>query len=133
MNRNTSKESIKNLSIRQQIIVGAICAVIVITAVVALNSKKSTKTQMSITEAQEKCVLMEEADMVNYMGEPFGNATTDKAEKFCLSQWDRWENPNNTDEKFIEIVQIDWEERKEEILEGYTLQQLYDENKNSSK
>lgn len=133
MNRNTSKESTKNLSIRQQIIVGTICAVIVITAVVAFNGKKSTKTRMSITEAQEKCVLMEEADMVNYIGEPFGNATTDKAEKFCLSQWDRRENPDNTDEKFIEIVQKDWEERKEEILEGYTLQQLYDENKNSSK
>lgn len=126
MNRNTSKESIKNLSIRNQIIVGTICAVIVITAVVALNSKKSTKTQMSITEAQEKCVLMEEADMVNYMGEPFGNATTDKAEKFCLSQWDRWENPNNTDEKFIEIIQEDWENRKNEVLQGSTLQELYD-------
>lgn len=126
MNRNTSKESTKNLSIRQQIIVGTICAVIVITAVVALNGKNSTKTQMSITEAQEKCVLMEEADMVNYMGEPFGNATTDKAEKFCLSQWDRWENPNNTDEKFIEIVQEDWEKRKNEVLQGSTLQELYD-------
>lgn len=133
MNRNTSKESIKNLSIRQQIILGTIGAVIAITAVVALNSKKSTKTQMSITEAQEKCVLMEEADMVNYMGEPFSKATTEKAEKFCLSQWDEWENPNNTEEKFIEIIQKDWEERKEEVLEGYTLQQLYNESKNSSK
>lgn len=130
MNRNTSKENIKTLSIRSQIIVGTICAVIVIAAVVALNGKRSTKTQMSITEAQQKCVLMEEADMVNYMGEPFGNATTDKAEKFCLSQWDRGENPNNTDEKFIEIIQEDWENRKNEVLQGSTLQELFDAAKN---
>ena len=110
-------------------IAGGLIAIIII-AVIAINiaNNKNNSQKMSIQEAQAKCMLMEEADMVNTMGEPFGDATTEKAREFCLSQWDRAENPENTDEKFIEIVQSDWEERKNEILEGYTLQQLYDQS-----
>lgn len=93
-------------------------------------TKEENKTQtMSIDEAQTKCMLMEEADLVNYMGEPFGDATTKKASDFCLSLWDMTKNPDNTEEKFIETVKSDWEQRKNEVLEGYTLQQLYDESK----
>lgn len=114
-----------------QILCGVITAIILICVIAGLNgNKKGQNTPtMTISEAQTKCMLMEEADMVNYMGEPFGDATTKKAEEFCLSQWDRSENPENTDEKFIEIVESDWEQRKDEVLEGYTLQQLYDESK----
>lgn len=130
MNRNTSKENIKTLSIRNQIIVGTICAVIVITAVVALNSKKSTKTQMSITEAQQKCMLMEEADLVNTDGEEYSQAVIDRAEKDCLALWDKTANPSATEEQFIEVVSSDWENRKNEMLQGSTLQELYDAAKN---
>jgi len=130
MNRNTSKENIKTLSIRNQIIVGTICAVIVITAVVALNSKKSTKTQMSITEAQQKCMLMEEADIVNTTGEEYSQTIVDRAEKHCLALWDKTANPSSTEEQFIEIVSSDWENRKNETLRGLTLQELYDSSKN---
>lgn len=126
MNRNTSKESTKNLSIRQQIIVGTICAVIVIVVVVALNSKKSTKTQMSITEAQQKCMLMEEADIVNTVGEEYSQTVIDRAEKHCLAMWDKTTSPNSTEGQFIEIVSSDWENRKNEMLQGSTLQELYD-------
>lgn len=126
MDRNTSKETIKNLSIRNQIIVGTICAVIVIVVVVALNSKKSTKTQISITEAQQKCMLMEEADIVNTTGEEYGQAVIDRAEKHCLAMWDKTTSPNSTEEQFIEIVSSDWENRKNEMLQGSTLQELYD-------
>lgn len=113
-----------------QILCGVITIIVVISVVVGLNGdKKEKELSMSITEAQTKCMLMEEADLVNTMGEPFGDATTEKAREFCLSQWDRSKNPDNTDEKFIELVQLDWEERKDEVLEGYTLQQLYDETK----
>lgn len=113
-----------------QILCGVVTIIIVVSVVVGLNGdKKEKEPSMSITEAQTKCMLMEESDMVNYMGEPFGDATTEKARDFCLSQWDRSKNPDNTDEKFIELVQLDWEERKDEVLEGYTLQQLYDESK----
>ena len=113
-----------------QILCGVITIIVVISAIVGLNGdKKDKESSMPITEAQTKCMLMEEADLVNTMGEPFGDDTTEKARDFCLSQWDRSKNPDNTDEKFIELVQLDWEERKDEVLEGYTLQQLYDETK----
>ena len=111
MNRNTSKENIKNLSTRNQIILGIICAVVVITAVVALNGKKPAKTQISITEAQQKCMLME---------------VIDRAEKHCLALWDKTANPSSTEEQFIEAVSSDWENRKNEKLQGSTLQELYD-------
>lgn len=113
-----------------QILCGVITIIVVISVVVGLNGdKKDKESSMSITEAQTKCMLMEEADLVNTMGEAFGDDTTEKAKNTCLSQWDLSKNPDNTQEKFIEVIQSDWEERKDEILEGYTLQQLYDESK----
>jgi len=113
-----------------QILCGVITIIVVISVVVGLNGdKKDKESSISITEAQTKCMLMEEADLVNTMGEPFGDDTTEKAKNTCLSQWDLSKNPNNTQEKFIEVIQSDWEERKDEVLEGYTLQQLYDESK----
>lgn len=89
-----------------------------------INSQnKPDDSSMSISEAQEKCMLMEEADLVNTMGEEFGSATTKKAEQFCLSAWDTSEK----EATFKEDVKTDWENRKTEILEGYTLEQLYNE------
>ena len=130
MNRNTSKENIKKLSIRNQIIVGTICAVIVIAVVAAIKGKNPTDTQMSITEAQQKCMLMEEADIVNTVGEEYSQAVIDRAEKHCLAMWDKTTSPNSTEEQFIEIVSSDWENRKNETLRGLTLQELYDSSKN---
>jgi hypothetical protein len=93
-----------------------------------INSQiKNSNLPMTISEAQEKCMLMEEADLVNTMGEPFGSETTKKAEKTCLAGWDRSINPEKTDEAFINIIATDWENRKSEILEGYTLEQLYNQ------
>lgn len=113
-----------------QILCGVITIIVVVSVVVGLNGdKKDKESSMPITEAQTKCMLMEEADLVNTMGEAFGDDTTEKAKNTCLSQWDLSKNPDNTQEKFIEVIQSDWEERKDEILEGYTLQQLYDESK----
>ena len=89
-----------------------------------INSQnKSNDSSISISEAQEKCMLMEEADLVNTMGEPFGSETTKKAEQFCLSAWDTSEK----EATFKEDVKTDWENRKSEVLEGYTLEQLYNE------
>ena len=130
MNRNTSKENIKKLSIRNQIIVGTICAVIVIAVVAAIKGKNPTGTQMSIAEAQQKCMLMEEADIVNTVGEEYSQAVIDRAEKHCLAMWDKTTSPNSTEEQFIEIVSSDWENRKNETLRGLTLQELYDSSKN---
>lgn len=110
------------------IILGSIMLVLLL-AIIGNNIKKAeTQQSTSIYEAQTKCMLMEEADIVNYMGEPFGEETTKKAEKFCLSQWDKRQNSDNSEEDFIKIIEMDWAERKTEILEGYTLEQLYTES-----
>ena len=90
------------------------------------DEKKEDKT--SVYDAQTKCMLMEEADRVNYMGDPFGEETTKKAQEFCLSQWDKTKNPDNSEEEFIKIVEMDWVERKNEVLEGHTLEELYNES-----
>ena len=119
--------ALKNLKTIIFTIIGLAIFIAIIVAIInAMN--KPDDGSMSINEAQTKCMLMEEADIVNYMGEPFGAETTKKAEKHCLSLWDRSENPNNTEEAFIEIVETDWETRKTEVLEGYTLEQYYEES-----
>lgn len=104
-----------------------ILGVLLVIGIIATNNN-GENNQTSIHEAQTKCMLMEESDLVNYMGEPFGNNTTKKAEEFCLSLWDKSQNPDNSEEEFVRIVEMDWAERKTEILEGYTLEQLYTES-----
>ena len=109
------------------IIIGAVIIAVFVN-IINNNNNQDNSSKMSITEAQDKCVLMEEADLVNVMGEPFGAETTKKAEETCLSQWDMSKNPNNTEEKFIDVITADWEVRKTEVLEGYTLEALYNES-----
>ena len=119
--------ALKNLKTIIFTIIGLAIFIAIIVAIInAMN--KPDNGSMSITEAQEKCILMEEADLVNVMGEPFGAATTKKAEETCLSQWDMSKNPNNTEKKFIDVITADWEVRKTEVLEGYTLEQYYEES-----
>lgn len=99
--------------------------ILIILVIVAIFSPKETSEQMSDDEAQTKCMLMEEADLVNLMGEPFGDDTTKKAQQTCLSQWD---SPDKV-KSFKNTVETEWNERKSEILEGYTLEHYYDEYK----
>ena len=120
------------------IVLGAIACIVIYCIVYAVlpkeqpqsdeakESEAKTKEVAAIDEAQLKCMLMEESDLVNYMGESFGEETTKKAREFCLSQWDLSKSPENTEESFIEIITSDWEIRKDEVLEGHTLQELYD-------
>ena len=119
----------------KDLIVGILILAVVIAAGIAIVNHNSNKTEetktdntISTNEAQIKCTLMEEADLVNLMGEPFGDATTKKAEESCLAQWDKSKNSNNTEEKFKEVVEMDWESRKTEVLEGYTLEEYYNES-----
>lgn len=73
--------------------------------------------------------MIEESDLVNYMGEMLNSSTAKKAEDTCLAQWDMSRNIENTEEKFIEVIMTDWKERKEELLGGYTLEEIYNESK----
>ena len=99
--------------------------ILILLIVVAIFSPKESSEQMSDNEAQTKCMLMEEADLVNLMGEPFGDDTTKKAQQTCLSQWD---SPDKV-KAFKDSIEADWDERKSEVLEGYTLEQYYNEYK----
>lgn len=107
---------------------GIVCVIIAAVVIFIVNQNKTPKEpEMTTYEAQTKCVLMEQADLVNLMGEPFGSETYKKAEEFCLSQWDRTKNPDNTEEKFKEIIKTDWENRKSEVLDGNTLEEYFNE------
>ena len=117
----------------KELLVGVIILAIAISVVVAIVNHNSGRTEetnsntsMSINEAQIKCTLMEEADLVNLMGEPFGDATTAKADKTCRYSWDKANNPSASEEKFIEVTAIDWENRKAEVLSGHTLEEYFD-------
>lgn len=105
-------------------IIMVIIGIVIIMVLVNMFSKEPEDGSISIEEAQTKCMLMEEADLVNLSGEPFGDATTKEAEKHCLSLWDSPEKEST----FKEIIESDWESRKTEVLEGYTLEQLYNES-----
>lgn len=80
---------------------------------------------MPITEAQAKCKLMELSDRVNYMGEPYNEATAQDAEKHCFSLWD---TPDK-EKEFRSYTKTDWETEKNSTIEGYTLEQIYNASK----
>lgn len=84
---------------------------------------------MSITEAQKKCTVMEAVDLEKYNGA--GSDVWELASKHCFAEWDMSKNPENTEEKFIEIIKSDWETRKTEEIEGQTIEELYNEVKDT--
>lgn len=102
-----------------QIAIGIIAIIIIVPIVVAITGNKSQNKQ--IDEAIVKCVLMEEADIVNVAGEEWSDNVVKKAEKHCESGHETAEK----EKQFIEIIQSDWEERKTEILNGSTLEQIF--------
>lgn len=105
-------------------IIGLAILIGVIVAIIKVQTTPSSDPGISTTEAQTKCILMEEADLVNLSGEPLNDATRKKAENLCLSQWDTADK----EASFKEIIKSDWETRKTEVLNGYTLEQIYNES-----
>ena len=78
---------------------------------------------ISITEAQEKCIVMETYDSIRYNGEPASTAR-EKAEKHCLSLWDTPEK----EKEFRKYMEEDWQTVKDEVYEGKTYEQYYNES-----
>lgn len=105
-------------------IAGGLIAIIII-AVIALNiaNNKNNGQKMSIQEAQAKCMLMNEWGQVNEIGKTFSQEVIEEAERFCLSQWDSPEREKD----FLNFTPKDWEVMKGKELNGYTLQEIYDE------
>lgn len=115
-------------------ILGGILSIAIGVGVIVLlinmfSNKGGGEQHMSITEAQKKCTVMEAVDMRKY--ENAGDDVFDSASKRCLAEWDMSKNPNNTEEKFIDIVEKDWESRKSENIEGQTIEELYNEVKDN--
>ena len=77
---------------------------------------------ISTTEAQEKCVVMETYDSIRYNGESTSTAK-EKAEKHCLSLWDTPEK----EKEFRKYIEEDWQTVKDEVYEGKTYEQYYNE------
>lgn len=102
---------------------------VIILLINMFSNKGGGEQHISITEAQKKCTVMEAVDMRKY--EDAGDDVFDLASKRCLTEWDMSKNPNNTEEKFIDIVEKDWESRKSENIEGQTIEELYNEIKDS--
>ena len=102
---------------------------ILLLTLMGTKNKKVKENPVSIYDAQTMCMLMEQADLVNLMGESLNSATAKKAENTCLSQWDLSKNIENTEDKFIEATISDWQERKKEYLGEYTLEEIYNESK----
>ena len=60
---------------------------------------------------------------VNEIGKTFSQEVIEEAERFCLSQWDSPEREKD----FLNFTPKDWEVMKGKELNGYTLQEIYDE------
>lgn len=116
-------------SILAGIIMIAIGAGVIVILINAFSNNKVDDGHISIEEAQKKCTVMEAVDSRKYNNA--GADVWELAQKHCLAEWDRSINPENTDEKFIEIIEADWESRKNEQIEGQTIEELYNEVKDN--
>ena len=110
-------------------IAGVVLACIVMAVVFSQKTKNSGDTtdnsaqQISTSEAQTKCMLMEEADIINLENVPLSDSVVKKAEEHCLSLW----NTPEKEEEFRKAIQTDWELQKGNKINEYTLEELYRE------
>lgn len=104
-------------------VLGLCLLVGVIIAIIKVQSDNSSESGISIEEAQAKCMLIDEYNQVNELGKEYSQDVVKEAERFCLSQW----NTPDREKTFKESVPKDWETMKDKTLNGYTLEQLYNE------
>lgn len=120
MKQKKQGKSFNELPKWAQIAICIVAILIVVPIVVAIVKPKDTP---GLKEAHAKCVLMEEADIVNVMGEAWSDKVAKKAEATCLSGRETQEK----EKSFVQITESDWEQRKSEVLNGRSLQELYNE------
>ena len=73
------------------------------------------KTQHDYMDAMRKCTVTEAADLYNY--DDNKNDVFNRARKTCEGYYTNW-----PEEDFYEAVYIDWEEHKNDTIEGKTLE-----------
>lgn len=80
-----------------------------------------SKSTMTITEAQDKCVIL---TFIGFKKANYENATKEEANRHCLAMWDSPER----EKTFIEYVTKEWEANKSEVYDGKTVEQIYNES-----
>lgn len=96
---------------------------LIISIIGAQLSKSGEDSTMSTGEAQKKCVVI---TLVGYQKEGI-EQSVDEAQKHCMAMWDTPER----EKTFIEFVTKEWEAWKNETIEGKTVEDLYEEMKES--
>lgn len=126
MKQKGQNKKFSELSRSRQILVVLFIAMIgFLIFLLILNVLKPKPTSLNIEEAQKKCMLMEEVDLLSTHGGSLNDEIIKKAENTCLSLWDSPEK----EESFKKYIETDWEEMKMKTLEGKTLQSLYEASK----
>lgn len=100
--------------------------VVVVIAVINVINKNSQESEdlMPIEEAQKKCVVMEMTDM--YRLGDYSNVIK-RAQDHCFSLW----NTPEKEKEFRSYMKNDWELVKNDVVDGKTLDEYYNELKDS--
>ena len=101
----------------------AIVVFIVIVVINVINGNKGSDDKMSVLEAQDKCVII---NWIGFQKADYDGSIED-ANKHCLAMWD---SPDR-EESFIDYVTKEWEVYKDEVYNGKTYTDYYNEYKDS--
>lgn len=101
-----------------------IAIVIVVVVINVINGNKESDDLMPIEEAQKKCVVMEMTDM--YRLGDYTNVIS-RAQDHCFSLW----NTPEKEKEFRTYTKSDWELVKTDVVDGKTLEEYYNELKDS--
>lgn len=120
---NASK-IIKNLTTIVFTVIGLAIVIAIVVAVIKAQTETSDDGTMSIDEAQKKCVVL---TMVGYQKATGTEQNVQEAQKHCLAMWDSPER----EKTFKEYVEKEWENNKDEVFNGKTIETIYEERKAS--
>ena len=81
------------------------------------NSNNDNKSNGAYMDALRKCTVMEAADIYNTGIGGNRNTAFDDAKETCLSWYKSW-----GEEEFIEVSNLDWDDRKSEMIDGENLE-----------
>lgn len=124
MDQSKTHKSFNELPTYAKIAVYIFAAVLAIAIIASVFGKKGTDKKISVNEAQTKCILMEESDIMSQEGVELSSSVTERADDYCRSLW----NSPDKEAKFIDAITNDWESRKNEKIGEFSLEELYNES-----
>lgn len=103
------------------VLVIVITVVIAVVIIKAINSgEKESDDRMSVYEAQDKCVII---NWIGFQKANYENKDIEEANEYCLAMW----NSPNREDSFIEYVAKEWEIYKDEVYNGKSYTDYYNE------